>query len=135
MKIKRILCALLVVFTLVAAFPMAAFAQTTSTAITASDAKAKLSKKTATVIIGKKLKLRVKNKVGKVRWSSSKKSVATVNSKGVVTAKKLGTATITARLANGKKLKCKVTVVAPTPTAPVDPSPTIPALPTEPAAY
>jgi hypothetical protein len=45
-----------------------------------------------------------------VKWTSSKKSVATVSSKGVVKAKKKGTATITAKV-SGKKYTCKVTVL------------------------
>lgn len=45
----------------------------------------------------------------KVTWKSDKKSVATVSSKGVVTAKKTGTAKITAT-AGGKKATCKITV-------------------------
>ena len=45
----------------------------------------------------------------KVSWSSGKKSVATVTSKGLVTAKKAGTTTITAKVGN-KKYTCKVTV-------------------------
>ena len=46
----------------------------------------------------------------KVTFSSSKKSVATVSGKGKVTAKKPGTAIITAVTANGKKAVCRVTV-------------------------
>lgn len=46
---------------------------------------------------------------GKTKWKSSKKSVAKVSSKGKVTAKKRGTATITAKC-NGKKAKIKVKV-------------------------
>ena len=76
-----------------------------------AEAKAKLNKTKATVCVGEKLRLRVKNADGAVKWSSGRKAVATVNSKGVVTAKKPGTATIYARV-NGKKLKCKVTVKA-----------------------
>ncbi len=45
----------------------------------------------------------------KVTWSSSNRNVATV-SNGKVTAKKAGTATITAKTSNGKKATCKVTV-------------------------
>lgn len=47
-----------------------------------------------------------------IKWKSSKPSVASVNSKGVVTGKKLGTTTITAT-ANGITKKCKVTVKKP----------------------
>lgn len=50
-----------------------------------------------------------------VVWSTSNKSVATVNSKGVVTAVKAGTAKITATAADGsgKKASCTVTVINP----------------------
>ena len=44
-------------------------------------------------------------------WSSSKKSVATVN-KGKITALNKGNTTVTAKLKNGKKLSCKVTVTS-----------------------
>lgn len=46
----------------------------------------------------------------KVTWSSSKSSVVSVNSKGKITAKKKGTAVITAKLGSSKmKIKIKVT--------------------------
>lgn len=44
-----------------------------------------------------------------VTWKSSNKKVATVKN-GIVTAKKAGTAVITATTKNGKTVKCKVTV-------------------------
>lgn len=46
---------------------------------------------------------------GKVKWSSSNKKVATVDAKGKVTAKKKGTAKISAKV-GGKTYKCKITV-------------------------
>ena len=46
----------------------------------------------------------------KLAWTSSKKSVATVSSKGVVTAKKKGTAKITVKTLNGKKASVTITV-------------------------
>ncbi len=75
----------------------------------AAKKKPKLNKKKLTLYVGKKAALKVKNTKKKVKWSSSKKSVATVSKKGKVTAKKKGKATITAKVAK-KKLKCKVTV-------------------------
>ena len=48
-----------------------------------------------------------------VKWTSSNKKIATVNSKGEVRGKKNGTCTITCTLKNGKKLVAKVKVVNP----------------------
>lgn len=49
---------------------------------------------------------------GKVTWSSSNKSLATVSSKGVITGKKTGKVTIYATF-NGKRVSCKVTIKKP----------------------
>lgn len=73
--------------------------------------KLKLNKKTVTLQVGSKTKLKVKNTKKKVTWKSSNKKIAKVNKKGKVTAVKKGTAKITAKVA-GKKLTCKVKVVA-----------------------
>ena len=73
---------------------------------------ATISDSSATISVGFTKKLKVDNTKEKVTWSSSKKSVATVSSKGVVTAKKAGTTTITAKTKSGQKLTCKITVKA-----------------------
>ncbi|MCR5692330.1 MAG: family 43 glycosylhydrolase, partial [Eubacterium sp.] len=71
--------------------------------------KVKLNKKKLTLRVGKKYKLKLKNNKKKVKWSSSKKKVATVTKKGLVKAKKKGTCKITAKVGK-KKYVCKVTV-------------------------
>lgn len=55
------------------------------------------------------LKVEIKGKEDKATYKSSDDTVATVDSNGKVTAKKKGTATITAE-ANGVKAECKITV-------------------------
>lgn len=66
--------------------------------------------------MGQKEKVSLKAKVypagaeQKVVWKSSKKSVVSVSSKGVLTAKKTGKAVITATASNGVRAKCTVTV-------------------------
>ena len=54
-----------------------------------------------------------------ITWSSSKTDVASVSSNGTVTAKKAGTAVITATATNGKNASCTVTVTGGT----TDPDP------------
>lgn len=54
-----------------------------------------------------------------ITWSSSKTDVASVSSSGTVTAKKAGTAVITATAVNGKNASCTVTVTGGT----TDPDP------------
>lgn len=54
-----------------------------------------------------------------ITWSSSKTDVASVSSNGTVTAKKAGTAVITATATNGKSASCTVTVTGGT----TDPDP------------
>ena len=81
--------------------------------VTNVEAKAapQLNYKKVTLVQGKKKRLKVKNlkKGRKVKWYSTKKSVATVSKKGVVKAKKKGKATIVAKVGK-KKYRCKVTV-------------------------
>ena len=69
----------------------------------------KLNKKKITIYVGHTGKLKVNNARKKVKWTSSKKQIAAVSSKGVVKGKKAGSTVITAAAGN-KKWTCKVTV-------------------------
>ena len=80
--------------------------------VSVSAAAPKLSKTKVTLLKGEKITLKVTGTKKKVTWSSSKKSIATVTSKGQVLAKKKGSATITAKV-NKKSYKCVVKVEDP----------------------
>lgn len=82
------------------------------TPVTADAATVKLNKTKATIYVGSTTTLKVKGTSQKAKWTSNKKSVATVNNKGKVTAKKAGKATITAKIGS-RKFSCKVTVKNP----------------------
>ncbi len=69
----------------------------------------KLNRTRATIHNGKSVQLQLKNAAGKVSWSSSDRKVASVNGKGVVTGRKVGSATVTATC-GGKRYACRVTV-------------------------
>ena len=71
----------------------------------------KLNKSKVTVFVGKTVNLKMQGTSKKVTWTSNNKSIATV-SKGKITGKKAGTATVTAKVA-GQKFTCKVTVKKP----------------------
>lgn len=75
----------------------------------AAAASPRLNKKAVTITIGNTVELTVKNTTKKVKWSSSNKAVAKVDSDGDVTAKKAGKAKITAKVGK-KKYTCNVTV-------------------------
>lgn len=81
--------------------------------------KPSLSRKSATITVGKVIKLTVKNPGKKVKWKSSNKSIAYVKSvKGkygktaVIKAKKAGKCKITAKIGK-KKLTCTITTKKP----------------------
>ncbi|MDO5291733.1 MAG: Ig-like domain-containing protein [bacterium] len=75
---------------------------------TTANAAAKINKTKATVYVGKTTKLKVNGTNKKVTWKTNQAKIATVKN-GVVTGKKKGTATITAKV-SGKSYKCVVTV-------------------------
>jgi len=69
-----------------------------------------ISQKSLKLEIGKSQTLEVGGTLQKLTWTSSNKKVVTVSSKGKVTAKNAGIATITAKTKSGDKITCKVTV-------------------------
>lgn len=78
--------------------------------IQAKNTKISLSRTSLTIKTGEKKTLRATtNASGKITWKSSDKKVVSVSQRGVLTAKKKGTATITAK-AGGKTAKCRVKV-------------------------
>lgn len=98
MRMRFIVTCLILVLSIIQFQP--GYAKTTSV---------KLSKTKLSLEEGQTYQLKVKNTKKKISWSSSKKSVANVSSKGLVSAKNAGSATITAKTAE-RKLKCKVKV-------------------------
>ena len=75
------------------------------------DAAVKISKKKTTIVEGFSKTLKITGTSKKVKWSSSNKNIATVNSKGKVTGNQTGTCTIKAKV--GRKIyKCKVKVIS-----------------------
>ena len=74
-------------------------------------AKVKLNKSAVTIYRGASTSLKVSGSKKKVKWSSSKKSVASVSASGKVTGKKgLDQHTLTVKRGKNVTLKCKVTV-------------------------
>lgn len=69
----------------------------------------KLNCKSATIKRNKTKQLKVSGGLGTIKWSSSNRRIAVVNSKGKVTGKKKGTCYIYARR-NGYKMTCKIRV-------------------------
>ena len=79
--------------------------------VQACAAKAGLNKTSLKMVPGVSYVLKLNGVSGKISWSSSDKSVATVSSSGKVTSVSMGSAVITAK--SGKKsYKCKVNVIA-----------------------
>ena len=104
----------------------------------AKTSKPRLNKKKVTLYVGKSVRLKVKGTKKKAKWKSSNKKVAAVSSKGKVSAKKKGTARITAKVGK-KKLVCRVTVKnkkkpVPTRTGSVNTTPSQPQVSSDPGA-
>lgn len=118
-RMKTIKVTMLTLAITIASFGAVAAPQNATVTKAASNKKVKLNKTKVTLNVGKTATLKVKNapKGKKITWSTNKKKIATVNKKGKVTAKKAGTAKITAKV-DKKKYTCTVTVKKKTPTTP-----------------
>ena len=88
---------------------LVAFIALVMTCTTTAEAATKLSKKKATLYVGETLQLKLAGGSGKGTWKSSKSKVASVNKKGLVTAKKKGNCKITVK-ESGKTYTCNITV-------------------------
>lgn len=91
--------------------------KTASTKITVTQNPSKVQLNISKKTLGVKEKYTLKTKLvpsnaanKKFTWTSSNKKVVTVDSKGKLTAKKIGSAVITVKTSNGKKATCKITV-------------------------
>ena len=71
--------------------------------------KPSINKTSKTIRIKESYDLKIKGTSQKIKWSTSDKKIATVNSKGKVVGKKKGTVTITAKVGN-TKYTCKIKV-------------------------
>lgn len=80
--------------------------------IVAEAASIRLNKKALYITQGQSFQLKVTGTKETVKWKSSNKKIAIVNSKGKVRGVKVGTATVTATV-KGKKYSCKVKVENP----------------------
>lgn len=105
--LRKILFAFVIIISMVIISPSIIVGQNTTV-----KAATKITKTKVTLIKGQTTTLKVTGTKKKATWYSSKKSVATVSSKGKVTAKKAGTAKITAKV-NDKKYTCTVKVQEP----------------------
>lgn len=74
----------------------------------------KLSKKTASLSVGKFYQFKVSGTKQKIKWTSSDSSVVSINSKGKVTAQKAGTVFITAKVST-YEFSQSLTVTTPAP--------------------
>ncbi|MCR0567862.1 Ig-like domain-containing protein [[Clostridium] innocuum] len=86
--------------------------KTVNCTVTVTNPAPAINKKSLTLYKKKTYTLKINNNSNKVSWSSSNKKIATVNSKGKVTAKKAGKVTITGKIGK-KKYTCKITVKNP----------------------
>ena len=99
MHLKRLMIAMMILF-------MMSVLPTTFIHVNAA---VKISSSKITIAKGTTYTLKISGTTKEIKWTSSNKSVATVNTKGKITAKKKGSTNITA-FVGGKSYICKLTV-------------------------
>lgn len=109
--IKKLVIGMVIIFSSLIVFPSVIPMFESSYTVQAAST-VKINIKSKTLNVNEAYTLKITGTKKKVTWSSSDKSVATINSNGKVTAKKKGTATITAKVGN-KKYICKIKVENP----------------------
>jgi hypothetical protein len=105
-RLKRLIISIIMVFSLLA-IPNVILIPNISNV--AEAATVKINKSNLMMVKGTTYQLKVWGTTSKIGWSSNKKTIATVSSEGMVTAKKNGKVSITATVGK-KKYTCEVTV-------------------------
>jgi len=111
-RIKMKTMVMTVAFVLIFAVTAPVTVPFTGNVAVAKAATVKINKSKLAMEIGKKATVKISGTKSKISWTSNKKAIATVTSKGVVTAISAGTVQITATV-NKKKHTCTVTVNQP----------------------
>lgn len=107
-KLNKLIVAMVIIFASLLITPIVV--TNTQTAYTVEAAsKIQLNKTKKTLYVGDTYKLKITGTNKKVKWSTSDKSIATVNANGKIKAKKKGNVTIKAKV-GGKTYKCKIKV-------------------------
>lgn len=115
---KKALLSALIAIVMVAVSVMVA-TNVISPAIANAATEPTISKKTRNILVGKKYNLNINNKIKKstYKWTSSDEKIATVDNRGIVTAKSKGKVDITCKITTPDKTvykeRCKVTVRQP----------------------
>lgn len=111
-KIRQIIIASILLLFITNISPSISFSVATPLFTVEAATTVKLNKTKATLIKGQGLQLTISGTKDKIQWSSSNRKIASVSSKGKVTAREKGTTIITAKVGN-HKYNCEISVETP----------------------